>query len=116
MSNGNDTTNATSLIQSLPVWARVVVIFGPNFAFSAVLMGAVMGWIDNPMNRAVTQNAEMIQVMRNHDYNSTQLRRELLAAFEYNNLLSRTLCKNMVPAQAQFQCEPRYRGWEETAK
>lgn len=115
MSNGNDITAAASLIQSLPVWARLLVIFGPNFAFTAVLLAAIMGWIDNPMTRAMTQNAEMIQVIRVHDNSSIQLRRELLAAFEYNNLLVRTLCKNMVPATAQFQCEPRYRGYDESA-
>lgn len=88
--------------------------------FCAVLLAALLGWIPSPMTEQQANNLRMLKLleqqgdaMRAHDQNGSEERREQTAQARYANMLLRSLCRGIVPAQNQHQCEPKYYGWEE---
>src|SRR5689334_23356148 len=85
-----------------------------------VLLAALLGWIPSPMTRQQDQNTIMLSLLQNqidainrHDKSSNDARRELTAQTTYSNMLLRSLCRSVVTAQRQQECEPKYQGYEE---
>lgn len=86
---------------------------GPTTVLIGILFSALMGWIPTPLTRALDVLEKQTTVIQQHDRNSGDARREQVSATLYQNMLLRTICRGIVPAQNQSQCEPRYMGWEE---
>jgi F420-0:gamma-glutamyl ligase-like protein len=86
---------------------------GPTTVLIGILFSALMGWIPTPLTRTLDVLEKQTMVLQQHDANSSSARREQSSATLYQNMLLRTICRGIVPAQNQSQCEPRYMGWEE---
>lgn len=91
--------------------------------FAVVLLAALLGWIPSPMTRQQEQQQLMLNLLQNqilslqaHDRNSMEARVEASRQQNYANMLLRTLCRSVAPAQRQMECEPRYGGYEEKEK
>jgi hypothetical protein len=97
----------------LPVWVRVVAILGFPTAIACVLLGVLLGWLESPLTKVVSQQAQEIglltQVLRQAEVNRTHAD----SMIEYQNILLRTLCRTYAKEGLQAQCEPRFRGYEE---
>ena len=91
-------------------------------ASTVALSAVLMGWVETPMTKAIdtmTTLAEGLNkqadLLARHDASTKRFRSELNDLIFYQNVLLRVICKKLVeksPEQA-FQCEPRYRGYEE---
>lgn len=86
---------------------------GPTTVLIGILFSALMGWIPTPLTRTLDVLERQTIVLQQHDSNSSAARREQASATLYQNMILRTICRGIVPAQNQTQCEPRYMGWEE---
>lgn len=113
---GNHYQGASDMLISLPTWARVIAFLGFPTAVATILLAALLGWIRTPMSDIVIFQQEQINLLRAHIEYSASAKREDAALTDYQNMLLRTLCRNLVAKQDLLQCEPRYRGYEEPPK
>lgn len=81
--------------------------------FCAVLLAALMGWIPTPLTQSLNILEKTVALIERHQDDTRQEIARRTAADTYEGMLLRAICRNQVPLNAQGQCEPRYRGWEE---
>lgn len=112
MSNGL----SDGVIVGLPLWVKVSVVLGFPTVIALILLAALLGWVPSPMITMLDVLKTQAAIQIHHDMDTQALRRELLTSTEYQAMLMRTICRSIVPAQSHYQCEPRYKGWEEKEK
>jgi len=95
------------------MWVRIGVTLGFPTSMCIILLAALMGWIPSPITAMLQAQREQIEVLRIHEREGAISRREIAASTDYQNILLRTLCRNLVAKYDLTQCEPRYRGYDE---
>src|SRR5262245_18767690 len=104
------------IIAALPVWAKLAVIFGPTTGFAFLLLLSMLGYLKSPMTTNIEQNEKILNTLIQEQTANIVLRRQIAASLEYQNVLGRTVCRNTTVKELQYQCEPRYRGYDEEKK
>jgi hypothetical protein len=90
---------------------------GPWAFLALILIAAMLGWIQSPLKdqidhveRTIVENRAEISKNR---FEIMESRKSLEAVHEYQNILLRLMCRELVPLQKAGTCEPKYRGWTE---
>lgn len=102
-----------NMIGNLPLWVKAAVKLGFPSLISFILLAALLGLIESPMTKMLVVLDRQSQILSKLDANDQAQWKMLLSSIEYQNMLSRTICRTIVPTQTQYQCEPRWRGYDE---
>jgi hypothetical protein len=107
---------AEAVVGNLPLWLKVSIVLGfPTFVAS-VLLFALLGWIPSPMTMALASLQAQAETLARHERDSQAQRAEFIQTLQYQSVIMRSICRGIVPAANQHQCEPTYRGYEERVR
>jgi hypothetical protein len=95
---------------SLPVWLNILVNQGPTTTALLLLIAVVLGWIPSEMLEKSRANTANINLIRGQMEQMLNLQ---WTYNEYQNVLLRSICRQIAPLDKQGQCDPLFKGYDE---